>query len=192
MRGAHNPWWMAACLLVALPPLARALESRMTTHMLVQIPLLVLGGWLLGGHLATRYRARQAACAPLRWSLLLLAAATLSVWMIPRLLDMAVESAAADAAKVASLVLLGGLPLRLAWLHLGPVARGLVHVEALASLWRIGWLFLSSPARLCTQYGLDDQQRLGSLMLQVGAVYAVWLAWCALNLAPGRPISRQE
>jgi hypothetical protein len=86
--------------------------------------------------------------------------------------------------------LLGGLPLRLAWLHLGPVARGIVHLEALATFWRIGWIYLDSPSRLCTQYGLDDQQRLGGLVLQAGAMYAVWLVWLAMNGAGTRQPTR--
>jgi hypothetical protein len=127
-----------------------------------------------------------------RWALLILAAGTLAVWMIPRLLDLAVQSAGVDFAKVTSLALLGGLPLRIAWFHLGPVARGIVHVEALASLWRVGWIYVDSPSRLCTQYGLEDQQRLGALLLQAGAMYAVWLAWQALGLPTARQLTRPE
>ncbi len=106
--------------------------------------------------------------------------------MIPRLLDLAVESASTDGVKAVSLVLLAGVPLRLAWEQFGPVERGVVHVEALASFWRLGWLYLDSPSRLCTQYGMDDQQRLGSLLLRAGFLYAAWLAWRALMPEPAR------
>jgi hypothetical protein len=115
-----------------------------------------------------------------RWPLLLLALGTLMVWMIPRLLDLAVESAAVDAAKLVSLLFLGGVPLGLAWSALGPVVRAILHVEALASLWRLGWLYLESPTRLCTRYALDDQTRLGGILLMLGAGYATWLLLCAL------------
>ncbi|HKX44401.1 MAG TPA: hypothetical protein VJO99_24805 [Burkholderiaceae bacterium] len=175
-----------AGLLVAAPPLGTLLESTMTTHMLVQIPLLALCGWTLGTHVAARHRSWHLALAPFRWAALVVATTTFGAWMIPRLLDLAVESAGADLAKVLSLSLLGGLPLQMAWSHLGPVARGLVHMEALASLWRLGWIYLDSPSRLCSQYGLMDQQRLGGLLLQIGAAYAIWLAWRALAGSPRR------
>jgi hypothetical protein len=162
----------------------------MTTHMLVQIPLLTTCGWHLGGRLAGRHPAALGALSRFRWALLVVAFATLAVWMIPRLLDLAVQSVQISLAKGLSLVLLGGLPLRLAWLHLGPVARGIVHLEALATFWRIGWIYLDSPSRLCTQYGLDDQQRLGGLVLQAGAMYAVWLVWLAMNGAGTRQPTR--
>ena len=192
LRNLGIVWLIAAWLLIAAPPLSGMLESAMTTHMLVQIPLLTLCGWLLGGHLAGRCRAQLAALSMLRWAFLILAAGTFAVWMIPRLLDLAVQSAGIDVAKAMSLALLGGLPLRISWLHLGPVARGIVHVEALASLWRIGWIYLDSPSRLCTQYGLEDQQRLGGLLLQGGAMYAAWLAWRALSHAPVKQTSWQD
>lgn len=182
---------IAAGLLVALPPMSGALESTMTMHMLVQIPCLVLSGCILGTHLASRYQWSMAALRRFRWALLTLSTGTFAVWMIPRLLDLAVQSGWIDLTKIASLVLLGGLPLRLAWLHFGPVARGLLHVEALASLWRFGWIYLDSPSRLCSQYALDDQRRLGGLLLLAGAMYAIWLAWRALGPVDTRHFSPQ-
>lgn len=191
MAASSNVGWpIAAAMLIAAPPLAGPLESTMTTHMLVQIPVLALCGWFAGDWLADRHPAVALALAPFRWALLVVAFATFAVWMIPRLLDVAVQSAGADLAKALSLTLLGGLPLRLAWLHLGPVARGIAHLEALATLWRIGWIYLDSPSRLCTQYGMDDQQRLGSLVLQAGAMYAVWLVWLAVSGAGVRQPTR--
>lgn len=184
-RGVGLPVVSVVGLLIATPPLGALLESTMTTHMLIQIPLLVLCGWALGGHVEVRHRERLAALHDLRWALLVVATTTFGVWMIPRLLDLAVETWTVDLLKALTLVLAGGLPLRVAWELLGPVARGIVHIEALASFGRLGWIYLDSPSRLCTQYGLQDQQRLGGLLLECGAVYAVWLAGRALIGFPG-------
>lgn len=170
-----------AWLLVALPPMGRLLESTMLAHMLLQMPLLAAGGIALGRGLAHARPAWVQACRPYRWALLACAGFTMLVWMIPYLLDRAVEEAWVDVAKALSLALLGGLPLALAWPLFGPVVRGLVHMEVLATLLRLGWLYLESPARLCTRYALDDQARLGQWMLVLGAVYAVWLAMKALG-----------
>lgn len=176
----------AVAAAIASPPLGSAFTGTMTTHMGLQIPLLVLCGWWLGGLVGTSAGHRLRDLAAFRWAAFVVAAATLSVWMIPRLLDLAVESASTDGVKAVSLVLLAGVPLRLAWEQFGPVERGVVHVEALASFWRLGWLYLDSPSRLCTQYGMDDQQRLGSLLLRAGFLYAAWLAWRALMPEPAR------
>lgn len=116
-----------------------------------------------------------------RWPLLLIALFVLMTWMLPRLLDLAVAHASVEAAKVCSLIFLAGLPLSVAWAYLGPVARGVLHVEALATVWRLGWLYVDSPTRLCIQYGYDDQLRLGHALLVVGGVYALWLAYVALG-----------
>lgn len=168
-----------------LPPLRNLLESSMQWHMLVHIPLYVLLGVWLSHRAWKRWPQALARLAPLRLALLVLAITTLALWMIPRLLDLAVEQFWVDGLKALSLVLFGGAALSTAWHHLGPVARGLLHVEALASLLRLGWLYLDSPVRLCSRYALADQQTLGRLLLALGAGYALWLAWLALrNQAP--------
>lgn len=172
---------LLAALMVFLPPLGSWLKSSMLTHMLIQIPALVACGHAAGRCLRRRWTHAARQSHLYRWPLLLCAAFTLMTWMLPRLLDLAVESPAVDGAKLLSLTLLAGLPLGLAWSCFGPVVRALVHVEALASLWRLGWLYVDSPARLCTQYGLDDQYRLGLWMLGLGGAYALWLIVKALG-----------
>lgn len=170
------PW-----LLLSLPPVGSWLKLSMVGHMLVQMPLLVVCGFLLARRLRQTHAQLGRSLRPYRWSLLLCATFTLMVWMLPRLLDLAVESTSVDMLKVLSLSFLAGLPLGLAWPLFGPVVHGLIHVEALATLWRLGWLYLESPSRLCSRYALDDQSRLGMWMLALGGVYALWLVALALS-----------
>lgn len=169
-----------AWLLLAMPPVGSWLVSTMFGHMLVQIPLLVVCGVAMAHRLLKQVPSLTQVTAAYRWPLMLCAVWTLTVWMLPRLLDLAVESASVNTIKLLSLTLLAGLPIGLAWRSLGPVARGLLHVEALATVWRLGWLYAGSPLRLCTQYGLNDQVRLGQWMLVLGCAYAGWLAMVAL------------
>lgn len=70
---------------------------------------------------------------------------------------------------------------------MGFVVRGFFLAELLATSFRLGWLYRVSPIRLCNNYGLDDQQRLGGYMLALGGALLVWLAWKLLmgRLAPG-------
>lgn len=169
--------------IVWLPPVGSTLKHSMLTHMVLQIALLTVLGALLAEAWRRSDRNLISQLRPYRWAMLIVAATTLMLWMIPRLLDAAVQNVAVDALKVMSLAV-GGAVLRLCWTSFGPVIRGLLHVEALASLWRIGWLYLESPTRLCSQYSIGDQQRVGNTLLVLGMVYALWLASNALGSRP--------
>lgn len=54
---------------------------------------------------------------------------------------------------------------------------GVVLLELTATLFRLGWLYLISPVRLCSNYLLDDQQRLGASLLAIGFATVVVLVW---------------
>lgn len=162
-------------LLLLMPALRALLESNMTLHMLVQLPLLTLAGILLGAAMPERVRARLRP-----WNLhgitgLLLASVTMTLWMLPVALDAALDQPVVAAAKFLSLPLLLGLPCALSWPLSGFIMRGVFIIELIATLFRTGWLYLASPARLCTSYLLDAQQTTGEGLLVAGA----------LTLAPG-------
>ncbi|MDP3761805.1 MAG: hypothetical protein Q8R01_14950 [Ramlibacter sp.] len=165
---------------VCAPGSAAWLESAMLSHMLVQIPVLVTAGFLVGTHWRRASNRVRALGRAFRWPLVATAGGTLMLWMIPRLLDEAVASPVVDAVKLASLFAAAGVPLGLGWPELGPVARGVIHVEALSTCWRLGWLYLDTPQRLCSQYLLDDQYRVGTALLLLGVPYAANLAALAL------------
>ena len=59
----------------------------------------------------------------------------------------------------------------------GFVVRGVVLVELIATTLRLGWLYLISPVRLCSNYLLDDQQRVGRILLVVGFAILLVLVW---------------
>lgn len=173
-------WVLVGCAL-SLPPLGYWLKQSMVGQMLVQIGLLIAVGFMIGRSLLQQSGVSLAAFRPYRWALLAMAMSTMLVWMIPRLLDLAAVHPGVDALKALTLVFLAGLPLSLVWYSVGPVIKALLHIEALATVLRLGWLYLDSPVRLCSQYRLDDQARLGQLLLLVGAVYALVLGTWALT-----------
>ena len=58
---------------------------------------------------------------------------------------------------------------------MGFVVRGVFLLELIATFFRLGWLYRFSPIRLCNNYLLDDQQRLGDYMLVIGGLMLVGL-----------------
>jgi len=159
--------WLGLCLLgvLVVPWLRQGLESTMTGHMLVQIPLLVLAGVLMGGSLPASVRRGLSPWNRFGLTGLLLAVFTLVYWMLPRSLDLALESGLAELAKFISLPLLAGLPLRLSWPTLGCIGRGVVWSQLVAKLAVMGWLYLEAPVRVCTRYLVSDQEQVGRALL---------------------------
>lgn len=183
VRSGSARWAIAVLLWLALwvPPLGSVWQSTLLMQMLVQTGLLVALGFVMGQMLLARHGHCLSAVRAWRWALLVVAVFSLSIWMIPRLLDASVESGWVLMGRALSLTFLGGLPLCWAWQAMGPVVRGVLHIEALASLFRLGWLYLDSPVRLCTQYVYSDQRTLGLSLLWIALAYLCWLAAVALR-----------
>ena len=172
-------WLIGTIVWVALavPSVRHALESTMTLQMLVQIPLLVLAGWCFAQGMPDWLDRRLA-----RWdnhgiSGLLLASLTGMVWMLPLAMDAAVDDPRATLAKFLTVPLLIGAPVARSWPRAGFVVRGVVLLELIATAFRLGWLYLISPVRLCSNYLLGDQQQLGKFLLVVGFAVVLVLTW---------------
>ncbi|MDE0226287.1 MAG: hypothetical protein OXP28_14310 [Gammaproteobacteria bacterium] len=167
---------VAAWAVISLTPFGTWLESRLVSHVLVEIPVLVAIGFVLGRCIEPRLRM---VLEPLNGGGIpgiLLVTFALAFWMIPRWLDASLQAPDVAAAKYISLVALAGMPLAWSWDRLHPVARGLVKIEFLAMCFRLGWLYLISPDRLCNSYLIDDQVLLGQGLLVVGIALSItWL-----------------
>lgn len=149
----------------------------MTVQMLVQIPLLALAGGLVAHCLPRGLKRRLE-----RWnrhgiSGLLLASLAGLVWMLPLAMDASLDDPRVALAKYLSVPLLIGAPVALSWPLAGFVVRGVVLAELIATTIRLGWLYLMSPVRLCANYLLDDQQRLGRILIGVGFAILAVLIW---------------
>jgi hypothetical protein len=169
---------IAAGLYIVLvaPPARHVLESSMTAQMLLQIPLLVAVGLLLAQAVPARAAAIVATWNHRGITTLVLASVASAFWMLPRALDAAVNEPLVAAAKFLSVPLLVGLPFALGWPRMSFIVRGVFLVEFIATFFRLGWLYLIWPERLCNNYLLDDQQRLGQYMLAIGAALLVGVA----------------
>jgi len=108
---------------------------------------------------------------------LVLVTLTSAFWMLPKALDAGVSVPVVAMAKYLSVPLLIGLPLALSWSRMSFIVKGVLRLECIATLFRLGWLYLIWPERLCNLYLLDDQQRLGPFLLLIGTVLFLALAW---------------
>jgi hypothetical protein len=160
-------------LVLLLPPVRRALEGSMTTQMLGLMPLLVGVGVLLRAALPASALEFGAAWDHRGITGLVLTSITAAFWLLPRLLDSAVSQPAVDVARYLSLPLMIGLPFAVSWSRMSFIVRGVFLLECIATLFRMGWLYLIWPDRLCTNYLLDDQQRLGQTLILIGVAACV-------------------
>ena len=160
--------------LLALPAMRHVLEASMTRQMLVQFPLLLLSGFSLAGGLSPIWRA-----AADKWnrngvSGLFAAALLLAILMIPRLLDLALTDMRIELAKWLALLVCGAA-VRLSWRPAGLVVQGFFLGNVLPMMAVVGYLFGSSPVRLCNAYLLDDQEGLGQKLVWIAAM--IGLTW---------------
>ena len=173
-------WTLPSTLLLfavlALPAVRHWLEASMTRHMLLQFPLLALVGYGLASALPTRW-----AQGIHRWNEegitgLFGLALALAVLMIPRVLDLALVNTRIELAKWCVLLLCGAA-LKLSWRPAGWLVQGFFLGNVLPMTIVIGYLFESSPVRVCNAYLLDDQERLGQRLIWIAAAIAlVWFA----------------
>lgn len=166
---------IAIGVVIAMTPLGSWLESTLVGHVLVEIPLLVAVGVVVGAKAAPRL---DPILGPINGGGIpgiLLGTITLVFWMIPRWLDASLTDASVGAAKYGSLIVLVGMPLAWSWTRLHPIARAVVKIELLAMLFRLGWLYMISPDRLCNNYLIHDQIWLGRGFLWIG--FALSITW---------------
>ena len=164
----------AVWLLIAVGPAGPYLEASLLKHVLVEIPLLIITGIFAGNLLKARIAG---VLIVISIPAILLACFTLAFWMIPRWLDASLGNEFTACMKYLSLPLLVGIPLALSWQILHPVARGVIKIEFLAMLFRLGWIYLVSPDRLCNNYLLGEQQQLGYMLIVLGFAFGItWLS----------------
>ena len=170
---------VTACLIffaITLSPFGEILESSMPAHVLIEIPLLIAVGMIIA-------QVFDKSLNRFFYSLnrggifgILLTTVVLAFWMIPRWLDASLNYESVAWAKYLTLPFFVGIPLACSWSLLHPIARGVVKIEFLSMLFRLGWLYIISPDRLCNNYLINDQEFLGKGFLVIGIIVSIaWL-----------------
>jgi len=157
--------------LLILPPIKDYLESYMLLHMLVQLPLLILSGWLIGK--ITEHKSINFLGI---WNTngvpgIILFVFITMYWMLPRALDEAVTISYIEIFKFVSLPL-AGFFLRDSWEKIQALGRGFIFLNYLSMFGLMAWLYIDSPIQICNNY-LETQQKAlgwGFLIITIGMV----------------------
>jgi len=148
-------------IILMLPPVSNLMESIMIVHMHMQMPLLVLAGFLIARYFQIRFPDFFA-----KWNnnglpgIILFIIITI-YWMLPRAMDEALTSQNVQLFKFFSLPFLAGIPLRDSWNKLNSMAKRIIFVGYTILFTGMGWLYIYSPVQLCNNYLLIEQITLG-------------------------------
>lgn len=144
----------------SLPMFRFLIESSMTFHMVVQIPALIIGGYLLAMlPLFYQQSSKEPLALNLSLSFWLWVLFTGMFWMLPISLDKALINPYWDAFKIITL-LLSGVFLRHAFA--GPKILSLFFIgSTIMMLFFIGYFYQGSELRLCNSYLIESQQTAG-------------------------------
>jgi uncharacterized membrane protein YkgB len=180
-------FWPGLLYLLLATPLARhSMETTMSVHMLVQMPLLVICGFMFCLLLPDAWQNKLLAALGGATSSVLLALFAASYWMLPRALDAALSNPLAEGAKFISLPILVGLPLALAWKKLSLIGRGFVWANLISMLAVLGWLYIVAPVRVCNNYLMNQQENTGWLMVKLALI--LFLYWLGTLFFGGKPV----
>ena len=185
------------CTVVAaalsVPPLRSIIEQSMAWHMVFQMPLLVMGGWLAGRagrallplgrqeHLV-KHQAKLLAEHLAKFNYFgltgfMAAQAIVAYWMLPTAIDRAVVNPGFDAIKLLTLFV-SGLLLRGAFMQ-APLALQLFFMGYWVSMmcW-LGIYFATTDLRLCNAYSQASQVTTGWALLALGLMLgSAWLGF---------------
>ncbi len=174
--------WLSA-LLVGMPAVRGWLESRMSLHMAVELPVLLACGWLIAGTL----KKRSAMLEPIDDGGLLAAttaSCVLAFWMVPAALDRAILEPGVALLKYGMWVGAGAL-LQSAHLRVTPVIQSFFLGNAAWMTITAGLLYLDAEQQLCVNYLIDDQQATGWSLVCWGTALGVWALYALRPLLQG-------
>lgn len=165
-------FYAAVLILVTVSssPVRLLLEQSLVSHLLIQMPALVLCGWTIARrHRDAINRGRESfnvgGATGLSFALIVF-----SFWMLPRSVDGSVQNPLYEFAKFVTLPF-AGASLALSWPKLPPLAIGILKCNLVSMMLVLSWIYTTSPSRLCNSYLRDEQDMLG----QIVAVLAIGL-----------------
>lgn len=162
-------------VFLLLPPVAHLLESIMIVHMHMQMPALVISGWLMARFFQLRFPNFFK-----KWNEngipgILLFTIIMMYWMIPRTMDEALTMPSIEVFKFISLPFLAGIPLRDSWKKMQSTGKNVILTSFTLLFIGMGWLYINAPDQLCNNYVLIEQITLGWGFLTMGICMVIYL-----------------
>lgn len=166
-------------ILLLIPPIVSIMESLMILHMLVQIPLLIIAGWLVGQFVMNKYRSFFTKWNDDGVSGVLIFFFITMYWMLPRAMDEALGIWYIELFKFVGLPL-AGLVFRDSWGKLQILGKSFIFLNYISMFGLMGCLYVDSPIQLCNNY-LELEQKIlgwGFLFITAGMImYIVQLVF---------------
>ncbi|WP_369345595.1 hypothetical protein [Caldalkalibacillus mannanilyticus] len=132
-------------VFLALSPVRHLLESIMVIHMHMQMPLLVISGFLMAHYFQVRFPSFFRTWNRNGLPGILLFVLIMVYWMIPRTMDEALTMWSVEVFKFISLPFLAGIPLRDSWGKLSSFSKNAVITSFTVMFFGMGWLYLKWP-----------------------------------------------
>jgi hypothetical protein len=164
-------------IFLVAPPVANFMESVMVIHMHMQMPMLVIAGFLMAAFFQKRFSGFFN-----KWNSNGTPGITLFViimvyWMLPRTMDEALTSQTVEVFKFISLPFLAGISLRDSWKKLTPIGKNIIIISFTILFLGLGWLYIWSPVQLCNNYLVIEQVTLGWAFLTTAIGLVVYLGY---------------
>lgn len=172
---------LALFIFLAIPVVAEVLESIMIMHMHMQMPLLVISGFLMAV-----YFQRQFPGFFSKWNAdgipgILLFTLIMIYWMIPKAMDDSLTKMGVEVFKFISLPILAGIPLRDSWKKISPGGKKAAIVIFTFLFYILGFLYIKTPVQLCNNYLLIDQITLGWGYMTMAICFSIYLVYIAFT-----------
>lgn len=164
-------------IFLAAPPVAHFMESIMVIHMHMQMPMLVIAGFLMAKFFLVRFPRFFE-----KWNqngipgILLFIFITV-YWMLPRTMDEALTVWGVELFKFISLPFLAGTALRDSWKKLKSIVKSTVIISYTIMFLGLGWLYIWSPVQLCNNYLIIEQLTLGWGFIATAICMVLYLAY---------------
>lgn len=148
-------------IFLILPPVSNLLESIMIIHMHMQMPLLVLSGFLMARFFLIRFPAVFE-----KWNHngipgILLFLIIWFYWMIPKAMDEALTLQTVELFKFVSLPFLAGVSLCDSWRKLSHMGQSIVYIIFTLKFIVMGYLYVGIDEQICNNYLIIEQKTLG-------------------------------
>lgn len=162
---------------LAFPPVRHLMESIMLIHMHMQMPMLVIAGFLMAKFFLVSFPTFFEKLNQNGVPGILLFSIIMSYWMLPRTMDEALTVTGVEVFKFISFPFLAGVPLRDSWGKLNETGKNLVIIIFTILFILMGWLYIFSPVQLCNNYLVIDQIILGWGFFITAVCMVIYLAY---------------